>query len=652
MVEQANGAAAAADPAPAGAQHGAPKNPSPVLEALEGEHFDVHRIEGEQQQHPHEPSASEVNASPAGDEAGGKGEDDDDANGAELRQDSSYSSGSSDDSGSRQRHRGSERHRDSGKGDGRGGTSRERKDGSDARGHKSSRSKRGSERGGKSKRRRKSSRDRDRSRSRHRRGSSSSSRERGKRKRSSGSPKHRRRSRSHSRRRGSPSPHRRFGRGPSPPFRRPLSPPGRRGGFGMPPPGYRGPPYGPPPPRWGGRPGSPPPYGRPYDDPWGPRGPPPGRGGPMPRGRSPPRYWDEPGFDRRMPRGGFPYSPPRRGGAGPNSRPLSPPAGSGRPLSPPRGGSSSYPGPGQAYGAASYQGAAGRRSPPPGSGFRSHSPGARRWTPSPERRALAQGLSNGAAAAAAAAGGGAAASGWDAREAGSVGAEWSARSGWDKPSFPVVDPKGDDCRAYRDKGWDAREAARERDAYPARSTEPRGSGWSSPVGPDSHARGGGAYSAPDPADQRRDVAPAAQPQQQQAQQHAEPAARAADARPAGSGGGSRGGSGPGAHMDARAKQEAMEAANMRGGVAQEAKCWYYIDPQGRTQGPCSLAQFGQWIEHLSRNTDLTVEYEQFKTVSVWKDGASCRVSLMALLHTPFSPSPPGTPATELGMAGS
>lgn len=41
-------------------------------------------------------------------------------------------------------------------------------------------------------------------------------------------------------------------------------------------------------------------------------------------------------------------------------------------------------------------------------------------------------------------------------------------------------------------------------------------------------------------------------------------------------------------------------------------------PQGMTQGPCSIAQFQKWLHGMASKPHLKVEYEQFKSVAVWK----------------------------------
>ncbi|KAK9818170.1 hypothetical protein WJX72_008172 [[Myrmecia] bisecta] len=78
----------------------------------------------------------------------------------------------------------------------------------------------------------------------------------------------------------------------------------------------------------------------------------------------------------------------------------------------------------------------------------------------------------------------------------------------------------------------------------------------------------------------------------------------------------------------------------------EEKCWYYIDPQGNTQGACSIVQFHTWIAMMRKDASLKVEYEKFKAVTVWREGMAVRVPLMTLLSSQQSPSPPTTPRAD------
>eukprot|EP01025_Chloroclados_australasicus_P045225 TRINITY_DN4935_c0_g2_i10.p2 TRINITY_DN4935_c0_g2~~TRINITY_DN4935_c0_g2_i10.p2 ORF type:complete len:422 (-),score=46.34 TRINITY_DN4935_c0_g2_i10:297-1562(-) len=66
--------------------------------------------------------------------------------------------------------------------------------------------------------------------------------------------------------------------------------------------------------------------------------------------------------------------------------------------------------------------------------------------------------------------------------------------------------------------------------------------------------------------------------------------------------------------------------------SENSKEWYYMDPQGATQGPCSISQFKQWLEYMKNDGELQTEYEKFKSVTVWKDGLEKRIPLMLLLR--------------------
>ena len=61
------------------------------------------------------------------------------------------------------------------------------------------------------------------------------------------------------------------------------------------------------------------------------------------------------------------------------------------------------------------------------------------------------------------------------------------------------------------------------------------------------------------------------------------------------------------------------------------KSWFYIDPQGATQGPCSINQFKAWLTSLETDPRFNKEYEQFKSVEVWQTGMPNRIPLMGVL---------------------
>ncbi|GIM16771.1 hypothetical protein Vretimale_19361 [Volvox reticuliferus] len=50
-----------------------------------------------------------------------------------------------------------------------------------------------------------------------------------------------------------------------------------------------------------------------------------------------------------------------------------------------------------------------------------------------------------------------------------------------------------------------------------------------------------------------------------------------------------------------------------------AMVWFYIDPMGQKQGPCSIQQFRSWLKYLGQNAAFQDDYEKFRTCSVWKD---------------------------------
>lgn len=62
-----------------------------------------------------------------------------------------------------------------------------------------------------------------------------------------------------------------------------------------------------------------------------------------------------------------------------------------------------------------------------------------------------------------------------------------------------------------------------------------------------------------------------------------------------------------------------------------SKLWYYLDPQGNAQGPCSITQFHVWLHQLRSDAVMRKEYEQLKAVSVWREGMNVRVPLPTLV---------------------
>lgn len=68
-------------------------------------------------------------------------------------------------------------------------------------------------------------------------------------------------------------------------------------------------------------------------------------------------------------------------------------------------------------------------------------------------------------------------------------------------------------------------------------------------------------------------------------------------------------------------------------IDESEKVWYYMDPQGVTQGPCSIQQFKGWLDYLGKAPNYVREYEQFRSVRVWREGMpqAPQMPLMQLL---------------------
>ena len=65
----------------------------------------------------------------------------------------------------------------------------------------------------------------------------------------------------------------------------------------------------------------------------------------------------------------------------------------------------------------------------------------------------------------------------------------------------------------------------------------------------------------------------------------------------------------------------------------ETECaWYYVDPQGNTQGPCTIAQFRSWLRTLAEDPRFADEYKQFMSVDVWKEGMQKKQLMTELLQ--------------------
>lgn len=76
-----------------------------------------------------------------------------------------------------------------------------------------------------------------------------------------------------------------------------------------------------------------------------------------------------------------------------------------------------------------------------------------------------------------------------------------------------------------------------------------------------------------------------------------------------------------------------------GGVKHSDPCWFYVDPEGQSQGPCSIAHFLEWLRELSRLPALAREYQQFQAVGVWRAGMDLRVPLVAMLSARLQSQP-------------
>jgi len=65
----------------------------------------------------------------------------------------------------------------------------------------------------------------------------------------------------------------------------------------------------------------------------------------------------------------------------------------------------------------------------------------------------------------------------------------------------------------------------------------------------------------------------------------------------------------------------------------ETECvWYYVDPQGNTQGPCTIQQFRSWLRTLAEDDKFADEHKQFMSVDVWKAGLDKKYIMTELLE--------------------
>jgi hypothetical protein len=63
----------------------------------------------------------------------------------------------------------------------------------------------------------------------------------------------------------------------------------------------------------------------------------------------------------------------------------------------------------------------------------------------------------------------------------------------------------------------------------------------------------------------------------------------------------------------------------------DEKIWYYLDPQGSTQGPCSIKQFKEWLFFLGKDPGYQREHDQFRQVEIWQAGMPNRIPLLNLV---------------------
>ena len=101
----------------------------------------------------------------------------------------------------------------------------------------------------------------------------------------------------------------------------------------------------------------------------------------------------------------------------------------------------------------------------------------------------------------------------------------------------------------------------------------------------------------------------------------------------------------GASSPAKAPQDPILADV--GGVKHSDPCWYYVDPKGHSQGPCSIVHFHEWLQELSRLPALAQEYQQFQAVGVWRAGMELRVPLVAMLSALMQATSEDTPRTPM-----
>lgn len=87
---------------------------------------------------------------------------------------------------------------------------------------------------------------------------------------------------------------------------------------------------------------------------------------------------------------------------------------------------------------------------------------------------------------------------------------------------------------------------------------------------------------------------------------------------------------PAVPMYHRENLTANELRGLRGHDIQ-AKCWYYVDPQGLTQGPCTLQNFRNWLGTMSASAEHQQQYADFLRARVWKYEMTHTVPLAQLM---------------------
>ncbi|KAK9818193.1 hypothetical protein WJX72_008589 [[Myrmecia] bisecta] len=63
---------------------------------------------------------------------------------------------------------------------------------------------------------------------------------------------------------------------------------------------------------------------------------------------------------------------------------------------------------------------------------------------------------------------------------------------------------------------------------------------------------------------------------------------------------------------------------------EQQKEWYYVDPQGKTQGPCAIAQFRKWLHLLKSDPARQAQYVEFGEVMAWRKGMPTGTKLLTL----------------------